>query len=152
MCHPEIPEGAEIPIVTTEEVLVPVPGGDHMPALVALPESGSGPGVLSITDFFGRAAFYELIAARLAQAPKRPTIVFMPHPPFRTGLAIMDSIGLLGADAFARVVAQHDRLVGQRFSVRGHGRRFPLVCTAPPHYAAFPRPKARGYSPAGRRP
>jgi|TARA_B100001105_G_scaffold81062_1_gene64258 dienelactone hydrolase/catechol 2,3-dioxygenase-like lactoylglutathione lyase family enzyme len=82
MCHPEIPEGAEIPIVTTEEVLVPVPGGDHMPALVALPESGSGPGVLIITDFFGRSAFYELIAARLAQAG---CVALLPEPFFRDG-------------------------------------------------------------------
>jgi 3',5'-cyclic AMP phosphodiesterase CpdA len=41
---------------------------------------------------------------RLDEAPDRPTIVFTHHPPFRTGIAHMDRIGLANADALAAVV------------------------------------------------
>src|SRR5262249_16857271 len=44
---------------------------------------------------------------RLGKAPHRPTIVFMHHAPFTTGIAHMDAIGLIGADRFAAVVARH---------------------------------------------
>lgn len=82
MCHPEIPDGAETPEVTSHEVEVAVAGGDHMPALLTIPESGSGPGVLIISDFYGRAPFYEHIAARLAQAG---CVALLPEPFFRDG-------------------------------------------------------------------
>lgn len=82
MCHPEIPDGAETPTVTTEEITVAVPNGDEMPCLVSLPEGGSGPGVLVITDFYGRSPFYEHIAARLAQAG---WVAMLPEPFFREG-------------------------------------------------------------------
>lgn len=82
MCHPEIPDGAETPTVTTEEITVAVPNGDEMPCLVSLPEGGSGPGVLVITDFYGRSPFYEHIAARLAQAGY---VAILPEPFFREG-------------------------------------------------------------------
>jgi 3',5'-cyclic AMP phosphodiesterase CpdA len=45
--------------------------------------------------------------ARLAEAPGRPTVVFMHHPPFATGIAGMDRYGLAEADALAAVVARH---------------------------------------------
>ena len=82
MCHPEIPEGAETPSVATEEVTVAVPSGDEVPCLLSLPESGSGPGALVITDFYGRSPFYEHIAARLAQAGM---VAILPDPFFREG-------------------------------------------------------------------
>jgi Icc protein len=85
-------------------------------------------------------------AAELAQTPERPTIVFMHHPPFRTGLATMDSIGLLGADEFARVVAQHDQV---RQIIAGHIHRpiatafagtLATVCPSTAHQAALDLP------------
>lgn len=44
----------------------------------------------------------------LDSAPDRPTVVIMHHPPFDTGMAQMDAIGLLeGRDAFAEIIAGH---------------------------------------------
>ena len=39
--------------------------------------------------------------ARLAEAPAKPTMIFMHHPPFKTAIDYMDGIGLEGADAMA---------------------------------------------------
>ena len=49
-----------------QEERVPLPDGVAMPALLALPESGTGPGVLVICDMYGRAPFYENLAGRVA--------------------------------------------------------------------------------------
>lgn len=56
----------------------------------------------------------ELCAARLAwlddtlgQAPQRPTVVLMHHPPFVTGIRHMDELGLDGREAFADIVSRH---------------------------------------------
>lgn len=46
----------------------------------------------------------------LAAAPDRPTVIIMHHPPFATGIAHMDRIGLDGADRFAAVVARHPQV------------------------------------------
>ncbi len=46
----------------------------------------------------------------LAQAPDRPTAIVMHHPPFSTGIAHMDRMGLDGADRFAAVVARHPQV------------------------------------------
>ena len=51
---------------------------------------------------------------RLAEAHERPTIIFMHHPPFLTGLKVHDHIGLMDADALGAIVARHpqiDRIV-----------------------------------------
>ncbi len=45
--------------------------------------------------------------ATLSAAPDRHTVIIMHHPPFPTGIAHMDKIGLAGADAFAAIVARH---------------------------------------------
>lgn len=45
--------------------------------------------------------------ARLSEAPNKPTLIFMHHPPFKTGIAYMDFIGLDGSDALADVVRRH---------------------------------------------
>jgi 3',5'-cyclic AMP phosphodiesterase CpdA len=44
---------------------------------------------------------------RLAEQPGRPTILFMHHPPFRTGMRMMDEMGLEGRGEFANLVRQH---------------------------------------------
>ena len=48
--------------------------------------------------------------ARLGEAPARPTLVFMHHPPFLTGLAAMDSMGLEGKEALAAVIRRHPQV------------------------------------------
>ncbi len=47
---------------------------------------------------------------RLSEAPDRPTLVFMHHPPFPTGIAAMDALGLDEAEAFGAVVARHPQV------------------------------------------
>jgi 3',5'-cyclic AMP phosphodiesterase CpdA len=46
----------------------------------------------------------------LAQAPQRPTVVLMHHPPFVTGIDHMDELGLTGREAFADIVARHPQV------------------------------------------
>ena len=43
----------------------------------------------------------------LATAPDRPTAILMHHPPFQTGIAHMDAIGLDGANSFAGLLVRH---------------------------------------------
>ncbi|MBI2295930.1 MAG: phosphodiesterase [Betaproteobacteria bacterium] len=45
------------------------------------------------------AAQLDWLEARLAAAPARPALIFMHHPPFRTGIRCMDEIGLDAASA-----------------------------------------------------
>ncbi len=47
---------------------------------------------------------------QLGAAPGRPTLVFLHHPPFATGMAKMDAAGFVGADGLGRVVARHDHV------------------------------------------
>ena len=73
--------------------------------------------------------------ARLHEAPERPTLIFMHHPPFATGLVYMDGMGLDGIDALAAIVRRHPQV--ERI-VAGHVHR-PIVrrfagtvaCTCP---------------------
>lgn len=54
----------------------------------------------------------EWLAARLAEQPDRPTILFLHHPPFDTGIGWMDAIGItIGRDALWRVVAAHRNIL-----------------------------------------
>jgi 3',5'-cyclic AMP phosphodiesterase CpdA len=48
--------------------------------------------------------------ARLREAPSKPTVIFMHHPPFRTAIDYMDEIGLEGAEAMADVVLRHPQV------------------------------------------
>src|SRR5690606_953214 len=51
------------------------------------------------------------LADTLAQAPDTPTVVLMHHPPFETGIRLMDDLGLLsGRAAFASVIAPYDNI------------------------------------------
>jgi 3',5'-cyclic-AMP phosphodiesterase len=52
----------------------------------------------------------EWLAARLDEAPARPTLIFMHHPPFATGIATMDAHGLANAAEFANVVRRHTQI------------------------------------------
>jgi 3',5'-cyclic-AMP phosphodiesterase len=44
------------------------------------------------------------LAERLAEAPEKPTLIFMHHPPFRTGIPSMDAYGLDGTERFRDVI------------------------------------------------
>ncbi|HZS01460.1 MAG TPA: dienelactone hydrolase family protein [Chloroflexota bacterium] len=68
MCHSEIPAGQVTPDVAREEVRIPLPGGDTLPALLARAAAADAPSVLLVHDIFGRTPFYEDLAARLAAA------------------------------------------------------------------------------------
>jgi 3',5'-cyclic AMP phosphodiesterase CpdA len=48
--------------------------------------------------------------ARLAEAPGRPTLVMMHHPPFRTGIVRMDEMGLEGSEALAEIIQKHPQV------------------------------------------
>lgn len=60
------------------------------------------------------------LEARLAEAPAKPTLVFMHHPPFPTGIKLMDGFGLANAARFAAVIARHKQV--ERI-VAGHVHR-----------------------------
>jgi Icc protein len=51
------------------------------------------------------------LAARLEEQPRRPTFVFMHHPPFQTGVKPVDRHGFRGVEAFAALVARHPQIV-----------------------------------------
>ncbi len=66
--------------------------------------------------------------ARLAEAPERPTVVFMHHPPFDTGIPFFDRIGCRNGAAMGAVVARHPQIeavlcghVHRAISLRWHG-------------------------------
>jgi 3',5'-cyclic AMP phosphodiesterase CpdA len=46
----------------------------------------------------------------LAAAPHRPTVIFMHHPPFRTGIRWLDAVGLHGGRKMAAIVARHPQV------------------------------------------
>ncbi len=55
-----------------------------------------------------RAAWLD---ATLVEAPDRPTVVFMHHPPFETGIWWMDATGIQGADRFRAVIEAHTQVI-----------------------------------------
>lgn len=59
--------------------------------------------------------------ARLGDAPERPTLVAVHHPPFVTGIGHLDGSMLQDGDALAGVVARHPQV--ERL-VCGHAHRF----------------------------
>jgi 3',5'-cyclic AMP phosphodiesterase CpdA len=50
------------------------------------------------------------LAARLDEGPPRPTMIFMHHAPFATGIAHMDELGLDGAAEFGAIVERHPEI------------------------------------------
>ena len=48
--------------------------------------------------------------ARLAEEPTRPTLVMQHHPPFRSGMQYMDTMGLEGIDELAAVIQKHPQV------------------------------------------
>ncbi|WP_299133186.1 phosphodiesterase [uncultured Amaricoccus sp.] len=56
----------------------------------------------------GRLAW---LRRRLDEAPDRPTLIFMHHPPFRTGIDFMDIWGLAHPERLAAIVARHPAIL-----------------------------------------
>jgi 3',5'-cyclic AMP phosphodiesterase CpdA len=50
------------------------------------------------------------LEATLAAQPRKPTIVVMHHPPFRTGIGHMDRMGLADASGLAAVIARNPQV------------------------------------------
>jgi 3',5'-cyclic AMP phosphodiesterase CpdA len=83
------------------------------------------------------------LADRLAEAPDRPTVIVMHHPPFRTGVANLDDPGLVGADGFARLLARSPQVerilcghLHRSIQVRWHGV-LASVCPSTAHQVAL---------------
>ena len=92
----------------------------------------------------------ELCSARLAwldatltAEPEVPTLILMHHPPFLTGIAHMDRLGLEGRGAFAQIVARHSQVEA---ILSGHvhrsiharvGGRAAMICPSPAHQVAL---------------
>ncbi len=93
------------------------------------------------------------LAEALAQDPNKPTIIFMHHPPFPTGLAGMDGINCRGGAAMADIVAAYPNV--ERVLAGHYHRSIQLrwagtigsIAPSPAHQilldlgAAFPEPK-----------
>ena len=56
------------------------------------------------------AARLDWLARALAEAPDRPTVIFMHHPPFRTAIEHMDALGLDNAEALGALVERHPQI------------------------------------------
>jgi Icc protein len=78
---------------------------DHPVRLIALDTlmPGSAEGEIGVAQL-------GWLAAALAAAPRRPTVIFMHHPPFATGIGHMDRINCRDGAALAAVVAPHPQV------------------------------------------
>jgi len=87
--------------------------------------------------------------ARLGEAPGRPTLVFMHHPPFATGIVAMDAMGLEDPAALAAVLRRHPHVEGvacghiHRTIVRRFAGTVAAVCPSTAHQVALDLPPER---------
>lgn len=51
------------------------------------------------------------LSKTLAEAPDTPTLIFMHHPPFKTGILAMDNMGLIDADNLGPIVEKHPQVL-----------------------------------------
>jgi Icc protein len=88
----------------------------------------------------------------LGRFPKKPTVIFQHHPPFQTGLAFMDAMGLENADELGQIITSHKQVV---HIVAGHLHRpitasfsgvVTTVCPSTAHQMALDLPPSRGLS------
>jgi 3',5'-cyclic-AMP phosphodiesterase len=67
--------------------------------------------------------------------PRRPTIVAMHHPPFRTGIPAMDRHGFIGVEGFGDVIRAHDQVArivaGHYHTVLMQPWNGTIACSAP---------------------
>lgn len=85
------------------------------------------------------AATLQWLDATLASSPDRPALVFLHHPPFKTGIWHMDRQNLLNASEFASIVRRYPRV---QLIAAGHVHRATFtifagvpttICPAPNH-------------------
>ena len=83
------------------------------------------------------------LSARLAEEPDQPTVIVMHHPPFPTGVANLDDLGLAGAEGLARLLDRHTQVVRilcghlhRSIQVRWHGV-LASVCPSTAHQVAL---------------
>lgn len=81
--------------------------------------------------------------ARLAEAPERPTVLFMHHPPFLTGIANMDWQNCRNGDALGALVERHRQVfrvlcghVHRPIHLHWHGVTA-SIAPSPSHSCAF---------------
>lgn len=61
------------------------------------------------------------LEGELQREPRKPALIFMHHPPFRTGMSIMDRIGVnRGREEFAAILKKHPQIAGV---ICGHAHR-----------------------------
>jgi 3',5'-cyclic AMP phosphodiesterase CpdA len=72
--------------------------------------------------------------AKLKLAPNRPTLIFMHHPPFRTGIRALDALGFRGSDELGAIVRRNPQIeriicghVHRAIEMRWYGT---TICTA----------------------
>jgi Icc protein len=104
-----------LPGVTADPVYVQYAVDDYPVRLVMLDTLVPGSGHGELRD--DQLAWLD---RTLAEAPARPTMIGMHHPPFVCGIAHMDRINLRNTEAFKAVVARHPQV--QRI-VCGHHHR-----------------------------
>jgi Icc protein len=84
-------------------------------------------------------ATLQWLDATLAASKETPALIFLHHPPFRTGIGHMDVQNLLNADALAPIIEKHPRV---QLVAAGHVHRATLtmfagvtatICPAPNH-------------------
>ena len=81
--------------------------------------------------------------ARLGEGRGRPTVVFMHHPPFETGIRMMDEMGLEGKAALAAVLRRHPPVEAvlcghvHRPMTRRFGGTVATTCPATAHQIAL---------------
>jgi 3',5'-cyclic-AMP phosphodiesterase len=83
------------------------------------------------------------LEATLSAEPKAPTLILMHHPPFVTGIAHMDRLGLAGREGFAAIAERHPQI---QAILCGHvhraiharvGGRAAMICPSPAHQVAL---------------
>ena len=94
-----------IPVQSADPVYIQYAVDDFPVRLVMLDTvvPGHGHGEL-------RPGQLEWLDKTLAEAPHKPTMIGMHHPPFGCGIAHMDRIALRNPEAFAAVVARHKQV------------------------------------------
>jgi 3',5'-cyclic AMP phosphodiesterase CpdA len=92
----------------------------------------------------------------LSDHPRRPTILALHHPPFRTGIAAMDAHGFVGVEGLGEVVRRHrqiERIVsGHVHTVLIRAWNGTIACTAPstsPQFVIGRSPLGIGLEAAG---
>jgi Icc protein len=85
----------------------------------------------------------EWLDETLAARPDAPTLVALHHPPFDSGIAYMDRLGLTGREAFADIIENHPQV---RATLCGHlhrhmvsdvGHRPAIIAPSPAHQVAL---------------